>query len=1225
MFGSKKSSSNQSSGGSADSTWKPSKPRASQLRGSTIDGSVDTLIRGKKTSFGRSITDGAYQASRKTQELAPRSHVDPFDMVRRMRTSQKVDFLCTEFAWWWKMVLEEEDSCFQNILWLLEIAVQHLKTGKGSQDVLALICNTVAILYLYGYLNLTTNSPPQAVELHGKVMTLLTNFDDKEARDRTAVEMCAVDLIIKIKNAANGQFRPLYTDLQDYTSFGSMEGLASQMSALGGGANALLLSSKSWFDMPDKYGFSFFWPRLVQSLDEEEEMNQVFTRVKSFLERHGESLGSTSRVQILVLIMMLREFITMRPTADVNWLCATIEAIKPYFQWPKPYSLIARQLLEDLSRECLCPGSALRRRLRLEHPDLNPAISKEDTDRDPAMTIGDLTPGHGMVHVMFDTSSPLAQTYKEFFDLPQQSILKPNARNSMDDRSSTVERNLGDKLLRSVKESIILQMINFEYDMSTKADVKDPLNLTTFSNDQINSWYTAACKVETRIEKLKFGSFGERIAITKLVRESLLGSILCEIVGCEDGQHGYKVMRCKEEGHASAMRRNSVRRINDLSAPQAPPRGVLPKAQNGVPVPPPPPSPTGGGGNVRAPPPPPAVIAPPPTENSIHIVKDGFDRKFQFYIPNLDFRFWPTDSSRTSSWRALDKLRADKNQQAGEKRSRLRKSASHLVLGQTTGAFNVIYASELAAGGGVVENNDTDEEVPQVPVLFFPEDVDIIEHLCEGAMDTLARSDSMSTIDLNHNDYSRGTTEDSNGPVKPVVKLVVMGDNATIHRFVLAFFAFQRLNPRLHASVRINVFLVPLQEERNDLARCLAMSDPWYQRHVFAAFSGGLNLTPRFSVPEPVPTGIAQELSMKDLLPVQKLKSLLQDYTRIATQEVPICAFECQCWTPEGSILPNKRSSTASVRESSMSRTESVKIAEDDPPDLVIPFLTSAQIGLLVDVQLFRRTIQDSKRATDRSPDGRLRLKDVLKDESFPSTLLPYKPKELMVIAYPPTMHDDENDHDENNENNGNNIEEENNGKNKGAMDITKLAESELPEGELGEDSVDDGPKSKKYTSLLFTNVSGAVSDEVLAEELDSLEADKIKTLMQDPLFGNSPTHRDLKMHVREWGGKTSEILGLKNLKSSSFGRGDPCDQLVQSLRDDIKGADANQKAVGAVSIEGSKRLDANGKEIQEFFGIMLDGVVHGPFKRVILSPMYLADQQTVAKVPFMTFLPQTV
>lgn len=156
-------------------------------------------------------------------------------------------------------------------------------------------------------------------------------FDDKEARDRTPVEMCVVDLIAKIKSAANGQRRPLYTDLQDYTSFGALDGLASQMTGSGGNgaasaaAMSLLMSSRSWFDMPLKYGFSWFWPRLVSSLDDEAEMNQVFTRIKSFLERHGESLGSTSRVQILVLIMLLREFITLRPTADVNWLCATIE------------------------------------------------------------------------------------------------------------------------------------------------------------------------------------------------------------------------------------------------------------------------------------------------------------------------------------------------------------------------------------------------------------------------------------------------------------------------------------------------------------------------------------------------------------------------------------------------------------------------------------------------------------------------------------------------------------------------------------------------------------------------------------------------------------------------------------------------------------------------------------------------------------------------------------
>lgn len=719
----------------------------------------------------------------------------------------------------------------------------------------------------------------------------------------------------------------------------------------------------------------------------------------------------------------------------------------------------------------------------------------------------------------------------------------------------------------------------------------------------------------------------------------MLGSILSEISGTP--QHGYKVLRCKEEGHASSARRNSVRHITGATTTKS-----LPSNRGGVPVPPPSP------GSTK--PPPPAMIAPPPDKNGLNILKDGFDRKYQFYIPNLDFRFWPTDSTRTSSWSLLDKLRADKNEQAGEKRSRLRKSASHLVLGQTTGAFNVIYASELAAGGGVVEGNgdgeDGEEEIPQVPVLFFPEDVDIIEHLCEAANDTLARSDSMSTSDLYNNNYSSGANSsgienEANGSVKekeltkteiakkvkPVVKLVVLGDNATVHRFVLAFFAFQRLNPRLHASVRINVFLVPLQEDRNDLARCLAMSDPWYQRHVFAAFSGGLNITPRFSIQEPIPSGIASELMMKDLLPVQKLQSLLQDYTRIATQEVPICAFECQCWTAKGSILPPKRSAGGlNTRESSSGASGEKGVIEDDPPDLVIPFLTSAQIGLLVDLQLFRRGIQDGRgpgaKGNDKGGnDGKLKLRDILKEESFPSTLMPYRPKDLIVIAYPPTMHDDESGTGSVGVGGGGNDGAPTTDNENKVVDITQLAEELIPGGDE-EGQVSEEGKAKKYTSLLFTNVSGCISDEVLAEELDSLEADKVKTLMQDPLFGNSPTHRDMKMHVREWGGKTSEILSLKNLKSSSFGRGDPCDQLVQSLRDDIKNSEvSNQKTVGAVSIEGAKTMKPDGREVQDVFGIMLDGVVHGPFKRVVLSPMYLADQQTVAKVPFMTFLPQTV
>jgi len=191
-----------------------------------------------------------------------------------------------------------------------------------------------------------------------------------------------------------------------------------------------------------------------------------------------------------------------------------------------------------------------------------------------------------------------------------------------------------------------------------------------------------------------------------------------------------------------------------------------------------------------------------------------------------------------------------------------------------------------------------------VPILFFSEDVDILEHLCEAALDAMERGDkAQGQSDLRNNDFLGAEQADgevsASGPknggsnnappvsaVKPVVKLVVMGDNPTVHRFVLAYFAFQRTNPRLHKAVRMQTYLVPLCEDRNDLASFLASNDPWYQRHVFSAFAGGTKLAPRYTASEAMDPEVAKELRVKDVLPVTKLSSLLQDYTRIATQEV---------------------------------------------------------------------------------------------------------------------------------------------------------------------------------------------------------------------------------------------------------------------------------------------------------------------------------------------------
>jgi hypothetical protein len=124
-----------------------------------------------------------------------------------------------------------------------------------------------------------------------------------------------------------------------------------------------------------------------------------------------------------------------------------------------------------------------------------------------------------------------------------------------------------------------------------------------------------------------------------------------------------------------------------------------------------------------------------------------------------------------------------------------------------------------------------------------------------------------------------------------------------------------------------------------------ALQLPRYQRHVYSAFASGLKLAPRFDPATAIDPNIALELGVKDVLPVAKLQSLLQDYTRIATQEVPICAFECLCWTGKGAIVPggvtaaNKSTKAANVLTGE--RSDSM---DPDAPDLVIPFVTSAQV-----------------------------------------------------------------------------------------------------------------------------------------------------------------------------------------------------------------------------------------------------------------------------------------
>jgi len=61
--------------------------------------------------------------------------------------------------------------------------------------------------------------------------------------------------------------------------------------------------------------------------------------------------------------------------------------------------------------------------------------------------------------------------------------------------------------------------------------------------------------------------------------------------------------------------------------------------------------------------------------------------------------------------------------------------------------------------------------------------------------------------------------------------------------------------------------------------------------------------------------------------------------------QVPVCAFECLCWTGKGAIVPLQGTSMASKNKAANLTGERSVSMDPDSPDLVIPFVTSAQVG----------------------------------------------------------------------------------------------------------------------------------------------------------------------------------------------------------------------------------------------------------------------------------------
>ena len=161
MFGRKP----KAAAAAVENTWKPTSAATRVGQRGSVSSSEVRIVRGSPESFGRLIDEasggglrgllGGLGGAAGAAPLAPRTHVDLYDMVRRLRTTGLVDFKAYEFAWWWKLMVDEEETCFQAVYWLMEMAVEHLKKGKGNQ-----VLGRVGASHLRRHCTTDTSSSP---------------------------------------------------------------------------------------------------------------------------------------------------------------------------------------------------------------------------------------------------------------------------------------------------------------------------------------------------------------------------------------------------------------------------------------------------------------------------------------------------------------------------------------------------------------------------------------------------------------------------------------------------------------------------------------------------------------------------------------------------------------------------------------------------------------------------------------------------------------------------------------------------------------------------------------------------------------------------------------------------------------------------------------------------------------------------------------------------------
>ena len=859
---------------------------------------------------------------------------------------------------------------------------------------------------------------------------------------------------------------------------------------------------------------------------------------------HIDSLDQVKlRPQILTMMHLLKLILTLHPTNDLNFLIAIRETVTVFYSWQYPCSKMAKSLLSFIEEELLSPGIHVQSMIMNEWPVLKPGFNlSEETmnelneeeeevsssENANLISLEDI----GVINMFVDMSLPNGEKLATLFTQNLDQEYHLHIQNPFVKHKGITEDR--DELDDDIEEFYEYFAVHFGLDFASRAKYQD---LNVMRRIMLNHIYENDFDMDyIRLELKKIRKYNK--SPSTLSKSTAKDSKEEDPLGIRN--HENDPDRVEEWLNKAIEIVEKSRHLGNIPTPGSSVQGGLPKLYREAHL---------------------AKllidivgedINPVPFRNKEKSDDDN-PKEHQDDSTNLG----GTANEDVAFFNPL------LNMIAGEKKTSKKDSSERSISITDAVSLNEIFEADLSSTS---QPNDLNKEITVAVPTGHIKDVDNSNSKFTPAV--LDLDFKVSTLSLpGIGKYSIGI-EDVNkyafyssdlkslediickqitayvpqSGVKSVIKIPVLGSNAAIHSMICALTQLSIKNPELYDMIDLSMFVIPFGQ--NDLSQYIALQDVWYRRYIYAVFSETLPVCPQFNYFTDMDKQAILENGMGATYPMKFMRETIQHYVRFAEEEISIQTYDCLCWS---------------------SMDSNGTIVEEYSHDVIVPFLSSVEIGLRPAAALFQKNVTAengspdvnnssfslfSKSGNSKSSTGSsVTFEDILMDKRF----IPTSNTNLPEVAITATI-----------------------------VDLDGKESEEPYEIE-----------NQAFASLKLSNLSPLCGD------LNNLPSNSHE--FHRSYVANSPS---LIMRARSLNSNFTDAFKRQKRTRKDI------DQVVELLRD----------GSGYSKAKLVSKLEISVLKVSDSFHIAIDSVLYGPFCKVEIRPREQSNKSS--KVKIKTFLP---